>query len=530
MADKKTILMLDKKLFDELLSQGRTGEILAEGGINLTPQQLKLVKEKAKEQADEKLMQRKMSVAASPGYQDFMTMPLMSKIFSNLFTNQPQTARPENQMQQAQFQASDEKQPKGQKDPKYTNVTSGKVEKLKINDSESDIAATLYNFMNRNYKKELQRMKKEKKYQKEIQDFEDLKNKQLVSVLNNRNKKQKDIKKDKGFNLGSLLKGGLKAGLAVGGLLVIEKAFAKIADMNMGSVISNLPKVLKDDKKDAPAEMPELKKDTSSQKTNQGNTGKNKFSNTKEALKAMDFFMKNGYTEMQAAAIVGNLQAESGQNLNTRASGDEGKALGIAQWQGARQKKFKEIIGKDIMDSSLEEQLKFVDWELKNTHADAGRKLKQAKNVKEAATVIDKSYEVSAGLHTDRRIANAEKLLGLGSNLTNTTTPVVAGTKSKKTNAPAPLIDSEALRRKREEEQANRFVPMSELIKEQERKKLLNTESKNLRPEQRSSLDTDRMKQLFLNNFIIIEREKTIKEMAKVDDTSILFDRIQQLG
>ena len=51
---------------------------------------------------------------------------------------------------------------------------------------------------------------------------------------------------------------------------------------------------------------------------------------------ALDFFMSpkgGGYTLEQAAGIVGNLQAESGANLDhTADTGDGGNAYGIAQW------------------------------------------------------------------------------------------------------------------------------------------------------------------------------------------------------
>jgi len=85
-----------------------------------------------------------------------------------------------------------------------------------------------------------------------------------------------------------------------------------------------------------------------------------------------------GWTKEQAAGIVGNLQEESGKNLDTKAVGDGRKAKGIAQWHPDRQAKFQEIMGKQVMDATLEEQLKFVDWELKNSHKVAGDKLKNA--------------------------------------------------------------------------------------------------------------------------------------------------------
>jgi hypothetical protein len=135
---------------------------------------------------------------------------------------------------------------KGNKDSKYTSVPPGKVEKLKINESESDILANMYNFMSKNYKRDLERMKKDKKYKKDVEDFENIKNKQLVTGLEKKNKKEKETKgASKGFSVGSLLKGGLKAGLAAGGLFLVGKAFAKMSEFDIKDVMPDITKIFK---------------------------------------------------------------------------------------------------------------------------------------------------------------------------------------------------------------------------------------------------------------------------------------------
>jgi hypothetical protein len=126
----------------------------------------------------------------------------------------------------------------------------------------------------------------------------------------------------------------------------------------------------------------------------------------------MKFFMSAGWSKEQAAGIVGNLQTESGKNLDINAVGDGGKAKGIAQWHPDRQAKFKEVMGKDIGQSTLEDQLKFVDWELKNTERTAGEKLRQAKNAAQAAQIVDKQYERSSGEALGNRMASATALAG----------------------------------------------------------------------------------------------------------------------
>jgi hypothetical protein len=106
---------------------------------------------------------------------------------------------------------------------------------------------------------------------------------------------------------------------------------------------------------------------------------------------AMEFFQGRGWTAEQAAGIVSNLKRES--NLDPSAVGDGGKAYGIAQWHPDRQAQFQKVYGKPITESSLGEQLEFVDWELKNTEKRAGNKLKNAKTAAEAGSIVSQDYE-----------------------------------------------------------------------------------------------------------------------------------------
>jgi hypothetical protein len=125
---------------------------------------------------------------------------------------------------------------------------------------------------------------------------------------------------------------------------------------------------------------------------------------------AIKFFTSKGYTPAQTAGIIGNLKAESGPNLNHRVGGDGGRAYGIAQWHPPRQATFKRVFGKDIRNSSFQEQLEFIDWELKNTELRAGQMLSKARTPKQAAIIFDKYYERSAGLHTKQRVAYAQEI------------------------------------------------------------------------------------------------------------------------
>lgn len=134
---------------------------------------------------------------------------------------------------------------------------------------------------------------------------------------------------------------------------------------------------------------------------------------SENAAKALEFFKSKGWTQEQAAGIVGNLQAESSRDLNPSAVGDGGKAYGIAQWHPDRQANFERNLGngKSIRQSTFDEQLAFIQWELENTERKAANLLKGAKTASEAAQIFDQYYERSSGEHRGRRVANANKLI-----------------------------------------------------------------------------------------------------------------------
>lgn len=113
----------------------------------------------------------------------------------------------------------------------------------------------------------------------------------------------------------------------------------------------------------------------------------------KGVKEAMAFFVGKGWTKEQAAGIVGNLMRES-PNLNPREIGDKGNAYGIAQWHADRQAKFKAWVGKDIRDSTLEEQLAFINHELTDgDERPAGDRLRQARTARSAGEVVSRMYE-----------------------------------------------------------------------------------------------------------------------------------------
>jgi hypothetical protein len=127
-----------------------------------------------------------------------------------------------------------------------------------------------------------------------------------------------------------------------------------------------------------------------------------------------------GWSKEQSAGILANLQVESASaNLNPDAYGAAskgegrgmpGEAYGIAQWHKDRQANFAKVFpGRDIHGSSREEQLQFVDWELRHSENRAGDAIRQSANARESANFMNSLYERS----TDRSSLRGDKAEGL---------------------------------------------------------------------------------------------------------------------
>lgn len=107
----------------------------------------------------------------------------------------------------------------------------------------------------------------------------------------------------------------------------------------------------------------------------------------------MQKLMNMGYSQIQAAGLVGNfLQEKSDLDY----SYDDGARRGIGQWMGERYHrlaKFAEENGYASWDD-LDAQIAFTDWELHNTHTDALDALRAANTTGEAAKAIFDLYEI----------------------------------------------------------------------------------------------------------------------------------------
>lgn len=132
-------------------------------------------------------------------------------------------------------------------------------------------------------------------------------------------------------------------------------------------------------------------------------------SNTLSAQRAKGYLRDLGWTNNQAAGLVGNFQQESGINLNPSAVSPDGTSYGIAQWTGPRQNLFQQTYGKSIVGSSLQEQLNFVNYELNTTEKAAGDALRATKTPGEAALVVSNQYErpAASAANNAQRVAYA---------------------------------------------------------------------------------------------------------------------------
>lgn len=115
-------------------------------------------------------------------------------------------------------------------------------------------------------------------------------------------------------------------------------------------------------------------------------------SRTASAQQVKDFFKKQGWSDAQASGIAANVMSESSGKAN--ATGDNGQAYGLAQWHADRQAAFKSFSGKDIRNSTIEDQLKFIQYELtQGTEKAAGDALRGATTAKDAGAIVSERYE-----------------------------------------------------------------------------------------------------------------------------------------
>ena len=137
---------------------------------------------------------------------------------------------------------------------------------------------------------------------------------------------------------------------------------------------------------------------------------------TDNAKAAFEYFVGKGLSELQAAAVVGNLQQESGISPTSVQPGGPGR--GIAQWSvGARWNvshndnlaSFSREHSRSLL--ALTTQLDFIWFELETFSQYGLSALRDATSITEATLVFQRDFEACGTCAQSRRLAYAKVAL-----------------------------------------------------------------------------------------------------------------------
>ena len=108
------------------------------------------------------------------------------------------------------------------------------------------------------------------------------------------------------------------------------------------------------------------------------------------AKQAYDYYTSNGLTPAQASGLVARMKLES--NFNPGDVGDHGAAYGILQWHSHRREMISKYLGKSIIGSSFEDQLKGSVYEFRQGEEQAaGRALAASTTPTQAGNVVSRN-------------------------------------------------------------------------------------------------------------------------------------------
>ncbi len=110
-----------------------------------------------------------------------------------------------------------------------------------------------------------------------------------------------------------------------------------------------------------------------------------------DAQRVIDALAGTAWTRPQMMGIIANIYSESG--FNPAIPGDGGSAYGLCQWHRDRQKKFRLDFGKAIQSATFEDQVKFIDDELRTSEKAAGDLLKRQTTAGASGFVVSLHYE-----------------------------------------------------------------------------------------------------------------------------------------
>jgi hypothetical protein len=192
---------MDDKTFRELIKEGELSLILMDGGVDLTPAQLRRVKTVAKEFSDAKLQKMAMELATSPGYKEMMLLPIMSQIMGQKFQDNQQSKTSNTEQESVQTNTPEpnveKKETVPRPEPKNTTVASTPIENLEEGDSESDILNKMFNFMKDEYNWKNEKHKKDTVYKKKLVEDEVRRSDELIGLFTTKKTKvTKKVKKE----------------------------------------------------------------------------------------------------------------------------------------------------------------------------------------------------------------------------------------------------------------------------------------------------------------------------------------------
>lgn len=112
------------------------------------------------------------------------------------------------------------------------------------------------------------------------------------------------------------------------------------------------------------------------------------------------YMQQKGWSFEQAAGLANNIKHESNFGYD-RFQGDKVVPLytkdtgyGLAQWTNkARKAKFAELFGVELTQSTPEQQMDYLDWELRNTEKKAGDLLSKQVSIEDASRVVTTDFE-----------------------------------------------------------------------------------------------------------------------------------------
>lgn len=137
----------------------------------------------------------------------------------------------------------------------------------------------------------------------------------------------------------------------------------------------------------------------------------------------IDYLRSKGLSDTIAKGMAANVQAESGFDPN--AVGDGGKAYGLLQWHPSRQADFAAYLGKNIRESTWQEQLDFAIYEAqKGKEKTNWAKVENSQNPAEAASNYSK-YVIRPAEEQRRAQERAQIAAGYGSPAPESGAPIL---------------------------------------------------------------------------------------------------------